>query len=251
MNRLVHVLSLAALLAPTPAWAAPEDRKLAGAAYAFLKKYCADCHSGPKPKSEVEDLDVLRYESLTKKITVDGEDYYYVKSGKKGDATLLKASLVWKKGGITGVGGAVTNMPPVKFDGKDVKNRPTDKERLALQHWIEAGAPKEGFGPVAAAKSGAAAVSLSRPAAYDKDSGAARSPSMTRGRSSCAAPGDAAFFRMPQEASCPLSCPCRPRTVGRTLLPPSSSPRPFSRWLANSSTRWPRSSTSIPASSSA
>jgi hypothetical protein len=117
------------------------DDKPGTAAYAFLKKYCADCHTGDKPKSEVDDYDVLSYASLTKKrIDDDKKEYFLVKAGSKGKQA-LDGSKLWQMMGVDKM------MPPKKFDKKEVKNIPSDKERDTIKNWLEAGAPKEGFGP--------------------------------------------------------------------------------------------------------
>ena len=117
------------------------DDKLGAAAHAFFKKFCADCHTGGKPKSEVEDFDVLNYGSLTKKrLDDDKKDYFMVKAGSKGKQA-LDGSRLWEMVGTD------KTMPPKKFDKKDVKDIPTDKERDTIKNWLEAGASKEGFGP--------------------------------------------------------------------------------------------------------
>jgi hypothetical protein len=137
-------------LVPAPVQA-QTNPKLSKPAYDFLKTYCAGCHHGAKPMSEVEDYDVLNYASLTKKRTDDdGKPYYYVKAGAKGKAA-LKASELWRHAGL----GEEADMPPKKFKNKEVKPIPTDKERAILQKWLEAGAPA--FSP----KRGKGAVSVS------------------------------------------------------------------------------------------
>jgi len=120
-------------------------------AYAFLKKYCSRCHKADNPPSEIEDYDVLSYESLTKKRTDDGKDWFYVKPGLKGEKA-LRSSHVWLHAGKKGVAGAQEGehfvMPPRTFRKKKVEPQPTDAEReKVLGAWIAAGAPKAGFGP--------------------------------------------------------------------------------------------------------
>jgi len=116
------------------------DDKPGTQAYAFLKKFCADCHTAEKPKSEVKDYDVLNYASLTKKRADNkGAALFYVKAGSKGKAG-LDDSLLWLMV-------SDKDMPPEKFDKKEVKPIPSDKEREIIKKWIEAGAPKGGFGP--------------------------------------------------------------------------------------------------------
>jgi hypothetical protein len=120
-----------------------DNKKLATDAHAFLKKYCASCHHGKEPLSEVEGYDVLDYASLTKKR--DDDDWpYYVNPSKKGDEA-LKGSFVWHRAGIKGVTGAKADMPRKKYLKKEWPI-PTDRERGVLERWLKAGAPKEGFG---------------------------------------------------------------------------------------------------------
>src|SRR5262245_36616887 len=104
-------------------FAQKDDDKPGAAAFAFVKKYCAECHSGAKPKSEVEDYDVLSYASLTKKrVDDDKKDYFLVKAGTKGKQA-LDGSKLWEM-----MAPGKPLMPPKKFDKKEVKNIPTDKE---------------------------------------------------------------------------------------------------------------------------
>jgi hypothetical protein len=144
MKRILATLVLAALasgIAAVPLGAAErEEAKTAQLAYGVLQKNCAGCHHGKEPKSEVKDYDVLSYASLTKKRVEDDETTYIVKPDTKG-ADALKASVLWQKVGVD------DEMPPKKFKGKEVTQRPSDKEKEILKKWIEAGAPKEGFGP--------------------------------------------------------------------------------------------------------
>jgi hypothetical protein len=94
--------------------------------------------------SEVEDYDILSYDSLTKKR--EGNEFY-VKPGAKGDEA-LKQSGLWRRAGKAGTAGAKADMPPRKFRKKAVEPIPTDRERQeVLGRWLQAGAPTEGFGP--------------------------------------------------------------------------------------------------------
>jgi hypothetical protein len=144
MKRIVATLVLAVLVCGTGAVplraAEGEEAKLAPQAYGVFQTYCAGCHHGKEPKSEVKDYDVLSYASLTKKRVEDDEVSYFVKAGSKG-AEALKASVIWQKVGVD------DEMPPKKFMGKEVTKRPSDKDKEILKKWIEAGAPKERFGP--------------------------------------------------------------------------------------------------------
>ncbi len=113
-----------------------QPSKLAAQVQGFLKKYCAQCHTGTDPESAVEDYDVLDYKSLTKKRENEGKVWQYVQPGAKGEAA-LKTSELWKRAGVKGVSGGLGNMPP-----KKAKAQPTDKERKeVLQAWLEIGAP--------------------------------------------------------------------------------------------------------------
>jgi hypothetical protein len=144
MKGIVATVVLAALAwgtAAVPVRAVEkEEAKLAPQAYGVFQTYCAGCHHGKEPKSEVKDYDVLSYASLTKKRVDEDEVSYFVKPGTKG-AEALKASVIWQKVGVD------DEMPPKKFGGKPVTKRPSDKDKEILKKWIEAGAPKEGFGP--------------------------------------------------------------------------------------------------------
>jgi hypothetical protein len=160
MNRffalLVVLLGCTLILLWTPASAreaSPAGGDQPGAkAFAFFKKYCSQCHKKDNPPSKIEDYDVLSYESLTKqRKDEDGKAIYFIKPGVKGNEA-LKASVLWQHAGKKGVADADGDMPPKKFQKKEVEPLPTDDERVKiLQAWIEAGAPKEGF---AAGKSG-------------------------------------------------------------------------------------------------
>jgi hypothetical protein len=101
-----------------------EDKDLAKKAFQVLNNYCARCHHGPKPKSEVEDYDVLDRASLTKaRRDEDKNPFAYItpKDPKK--------SLIWKRV-------SEGSMPPQK-----VKMRPSEADKEVLKKWIEAGAP--------------------------------------------------------------------------------------------------------------
>jgi hypothetical protein len=143
MQRIVATLVLTTFacgVGAVPLRAAEADTKLGRQAYAFVQKYCAGCHHGDKPKSEVKDYDVLSYASLIMKRKVEDEDRYFIKPGTKGEKA-LKESVLWQEVGVE------KEMPPKEFEKKEVKPQPSDKEREILKRWIEAGAPKEGFGP--------------------------------------------------------------------------------------------------------
>jgi serine/threonine-protein kinase len=139
MNRLPALFAVAIfLVAP---WsgarsAEPEDGKLGAQAFGFLKKYCAECHHGPKPASGVKNYDVLDYDNLTQKRTKGGKDVFLVKAGAKGKEA-LEMSRVWQRAGVEKQAGADGDMPP-----DDASAKPTDKEREeVLRKWLEAGAP--------------------------------------------------------------------------------------------------------------
>src|SRR5437762_416836 len=139
MNRLSPLFALTVLcVAPWSGLrsAEPEDGKLGAQAFAFLKKYCAECHHGPTPASGVKDYDVLDYDSLTKKRTKKGKEVFLVKAGTKGKEA-LEQSRVWQRAGVEKQAGADGDMPP-----DDAMAKPTDKEREeVLRKWLEAGAP--------------------------------------------------------------------------------------------------------------
>jgi hypothetical protein len=143
MKRIVATVVLTALAcgagAVSSRAADGEEAKLAPKAYGVFQTYCAGCHHGKEPKSEVKDYDVLSYESLTKKRVEDDEVSFFVKPGTKG-AEALKASVIWQKVGVD------DEMPPKKFKGKEVTKRPSEQDKQILKKWIETGAPKEGFG---------------------------------------------------------------------------------------------------------
>ena len=114
-----------------PAAAQPKDdnTKLAQDARKFLMTYCTECHTGPKPKSEVMDYNVLDYDSLTKKRVRAKKEYRIVAAGVKGEEG-LKQSEAWHRVGVD------KDMP-----AEEAAKQPTDKEREVLRKWIEAGAP--------------------------------------------------------------------------------------------------------------
>jgi hypothetical protein len=131
-----------------PAGAAEEDAKLARQAYSVLKKHCAACHTGAKPKSRVADYDVLSHASLTKARKDDDDKPYRLIVPKD-----LKQSALWERVGVDGT------MPPMK-----VKTRPSAEDKAVLKKWIEAGAPA--FPKAKEEKKGAAAPRFGREAAW-------------------------------------------------------------------------------------
>jgi mono/diheme cytochrome c family protein len=156
MKRFCAVIAILLGWALVLPWSPASDRegdKDAGGeqpgakAFAFFKKYCAQCHKKDNAPSEVPDYDVLIYESLTKeRKDDDGKVFYYIKPGLKGKEALTN-SVVWQHAGKKGVAGADGDMPPKVFKKRNVEPRPTDEEReKILEAWIVAGAPKEGFG---------------------------------------------------------------------------------------------------------
>src|SRR5205823_2301113 len=114
--RRAALLLLAAALGAPGLRAAEADRKLAGQALMVFENNCARCHHGPKPKSEVEDYDVLDHASLTKRrVDEDKKTFFYV-APKQPDK-----SLVWQRL-------SEGSMPP-----KKVKTRPSDKDKEIIK----------------------------------------------------------------------------------------------------------------------
>jgi uncharacterized membrane protein len=131
---VVAVAVFAAVLAaagdrPAAAQSKDDNVKLAQDARKFLQAYCAECHTGAKPKSEVLDYNVLDYESLTKKRVRAKKDYRIVAAGVKGEDG-LKQSEIWLRVGVD------KDMP-----AEEATKKPTDKEREIIKKWVEAGAP--------------------------------------------------------------------------------------------------------------
>jgi hypothetical protein len=119
---LLGFLGLLGLLAP--AGRAQEDKNLGNQAFRVLNTYCARCHHGPKPKSNVEDYDVLDRASLIKERRDEDKNPFAYITPKD-----PKKSLIWKRV-------AEGSMPPQK-----VKERPSEADKEILKKWIEAGAP--------------------------------------------------------------------------------------------------------------
>lgn len=116
IQRLIR-LALLLLLAALPAHLYGDQAELAASGAAVVNKYCASCHSGPKPKGNLR-LD-----------TAAG----FLAAGESGDPLYVEGnldeSLLWIRVGIDG------DMPP------DGKPQPTAAEREQLKAWLAAGAP--------------------------------------------------------------------------------------------------------------
>jgi serine/threonine-protein kinase len=119
MVRSGIILALVVALSATT-MTARADEALARKAYAFLRKYCKDCHGGSNDQNY--DIHVLERETLIKPSETEEKDTYVV-PGNPGK------SLVWQKMGVSPY-----QMP------KGKKPRPSDDERKIIEQWILAGA---------------------------------------------------------------------------------------------------------------
>src|SRR5262249_22198428 len=118
--------------APLRADEASDKKQLAQQAFGVFNTFCIRCHHGDKPESKVEDYEILDYSSLTKQ-RKDKKDkpWAYIAPSKP------DGSRIWQR----------LNDSDEPMSPAEVKERPGDKEKAILKKWIEAGAPKEGFGP--------------------------------------------------------------------------------------------------------